>query len=1309
MNQKVECPDRNELIKFNNGELPGDLFDSLTDHILSCKRCGEILDELPERSQGIGKDFARIRETQHQRARQAMQQQQAKKRVRPRKTPRQVAGDSTTRPVKTKTSLSPGQILNQYQIVRLIGRGGMGEVYEAQQVVMERRVALKVIRKKHQDNPISHDFLLKEIKTGAKFEHPNLVKTTDAWDADGCVYMVQEFLEGRSLQALINHREFGGLQEILDAIYGICRGLDHLHSHEIIHRDIKPANIMRISDGTIKVIDFGLAVSCGETITHAGAGTPGFMSPEQSTANSAKPQRNSLLFTEFRNFARKLLPASKQPNQSLDHRADIYSTGRVLTYLLAKVPDDLNGKRKQRASEQLHRLAKCMTEENPAIRPQSIQNVISRLDKIQNAFLRSRVKRPLQASAIVVAIAIAFGISLFFINYGENVGINGNQASIQTEVQAEPNITVPGLDQMTARIENAPEAEVPIPEKTLRDAIKQPFELRMVEIPAGRYVMGGSIGDSVVRTNELPRRTIEIPEPFRMSAYEITVGQFREFVKAMNYRTDAETSGEGGWKASPASSWGSHDPDFNWSSPGYPIAKNLPVTQVTYADAMAFCDWLSKRNNGTYRLPTEIEWEYACRAGKTGAYSFPFNARDAYCWSSWNIKQTVSPRPVGTRQPNTWGLYDMNGNVREWCLDWYSEDAYKKSYKEFPQGPATGTMRVVRGGCFVDLNPFLRSSHRGFVEPKQALNTQGFRVVQKEASKQLDAKEQQADQPTKTTESGMSAVSSTSLLPKPDPRSSNPISAVDEAPWIDLLAGSLESQWKGSIGTPKQQAEMSTSKRRVAQQNADSMMRQHWRLSGGVLSYDGHLEGPNLRTAQEFRNFELSLEWKIAMGGDSGVYLRGLPQIQIWDPNSNKELAPRGSGGIYNNESHSNVPMVRADRPVGQWNEMSIRLIDEKVSVELNGKRVVDSIVMENFDDRSQPLYPEGPIELQKFTGPLSFRRIRVRELFPPKRPNTQGATTESMLVTDPQATTATSKPDRQTTQPQQPSLQMSQTDPTPLTAPFSTADIRNARRAWSNSLKLPEVITVGMRSNPAFQAEFVLIPPGTFELGMPAKLSLMPGNEPGWAASSQPAHRVTITQPFYLSRYEVTQKQFRDVMGGGLTPVTGDGTEFPATQVPWKACVDFCNRLSQSGTNIPTGGKLRLPTEAEWEYACRAGTTSRFWIGDQIGPNQASLRISGRRMKIEPVNAFQSNPFGLFNMHGNVSEWCSDWFSPNSYTPGAKQDPTGPRTGTRKVIRGGGYSNPPFSATAYWRRSHEPETRSGNIGLRPFLELPAR
>jgi len=253
--------------------------------------------------------------------------------------------------------------------------------------------------------------------------------------------------------------------------------------------------------------------------------------------------------------------------------------------------------------------------------------------------------------------------------------------------------------------------------------------MKMMAIPAGNFVMGACDGDSEAQPDELPCRTITFTKPFQMGVYEVTVAQFVEFVEAQGYKTQAESSGLGGWKASTASSWGSQNPNLNWSSPGYPVAADLPVTMVSYEDALAFCAWLSKRDGKIYRLPTEAEWEYACRAGSKDVYHFPIKSRDSYCWSLWNTKKTVCPRPVGTRQPNPWGLFDMIGNAREWCHDWYGEKAYLLSQKEFPQGPAKGTLRVIRGGCFIDMNSFLRSSHRGYLAPDQVLNNQGFRVV----------------------------------------------------------------------------------------------------------------------------------------------------------------------------------------------------------------------------------------------------------------------------------------------------------------------------------------------------------------------------------------------------------------------------------------------------------------------------------------------------------------------------------------------------------------------------------------------------
>jgi Domain of Unknown Function (DUF1080) len=146
----------------------------------------------------------------------------------------------------------------------------------------------------------------------------------------------------------------------------------------------------------------------------------------------------------------------------------------------------------------------------------------------------------------------------------------------------------------------------------------------------------------------------------------------------------------------------------------------------------------------------------------------------------------------------------------------------------------------------------------------------------------------------------------------------------------------------------------------------------HWTVADGVLHYDGR--GDNLKTVRDYGDVELYVDWKIGPGGDSGIYLRGTPQVQIWDN-------PIGSGGLFNNQKHPSRPTAVADRPVGQWNTFHITLRGDQVTVELNGTTVVDGVTMENYFDRSQPLPATGPIELQHHGNPLEFRNIYLREL----------------------------------------------------------------------------------------------------------------------------------------------------------------------------------------------------------------------------------------------------------------------------------------------------------------------------------------
>jgi len=178
------------------------------------------------------------------------------------------------------------------------------------------------------------------------------------------------------------------------------------------------------------------------------------------------------------------------------------------------------------------------------------------------------------------------------------------------------------------------------------------------------------------------------------------------------------------------------------------------------------------------------------------------------------------------------------------------------------------------------------------------------------------------------------------------------------------------------VQSPPSRAKMTPEQLAAAQKQADESMRAHWKVEDGALVFDG--KGQSLCTAKDYGDFELMVDWKILPHGDSGIYLRGTPQVQIWEN-------PVGSGGLYNNQKNPSKPLVVADNPVGQWNSFRIKMVGDRVWVWLNGKQVVDNVVMENYWERDKPMYPTGQIELQNHGNTLYFKNIYIRELPPEK------------------------------------------------------------------------------------------------------------------------------------------------------------------------------------------------------------------------------------------------------------------------------------------------------------------------------------
>jgi len=221
------------------------------------------------------------------------------------------------------------------------------------------------------------------------------------------------------------------------------------------------------------------------------------------------------------------------------------------------------------------------------------------------------------------------------------------------------------------------------------------------------------------------------------------------------------------------------------------------------------------------------------------------------------------------------------------------------------------------------------------------------------------------------------------------------------------------------------------------------------------------------------------------------------------------------------------------------------------------------------------------------------------------------------------------------------------------LEAPFSAESAKTAQMELAKNMGklIEEQIDLGK----GIKLEMMLIPAGKFMMGSPA-------SEVG-RVDNETQHEVMLTKPFYIGKYEVTQEQWEAVMGNNPSRVKG--AKLPVTVVGWSDCQDFIKKLNEK-TNA---GGYRLPTEAEWEYACRAGTVTAYSVGDSLTKNDAN--IDGPNIK--PVGSYKSNAFGLYDMHGNVWEWCEDWFG--GYPAGALVDPKGPAIGGTRVIRGGSFA----------------------------------